>query len=155
MWRRAAQTCSCPCQASAEHFQQSSYRGRVRDSILCQTSTEQSLQGAEFLPLRNRGLRALAVTVLAIPLARRAAATACAAVQPIPQKRPAAAPIRTCWPTNVNGWGIALAPRSHLAQPRRPAGLFFVVKASRLHTKRQRKPRACRGFELRNLKEKA
>ena len=51
----------------------------------------------------------------------------------IPQKPPAAAPIRTCWPTNVNGWGIALAPQSHLAQPCRPAGLFFVVKASRLH----------------------
>ena len=49
----------CSCQASAEHFQQ------------C----------AEFLLLRNRGLRALAVTVLPIALARRAAATACAAVQ--------------------------------------------------------------------------
>src|SRR5262252_5763095 len=48
-----------PCQASAEHFQQ------------C----------AEFLPLRNRGLGPLAVTVLPIPFARRAPATPCAAVQ--------------------------------------------------------------------------
>src|SRR6516165_265286 len=56
MWRRAAQTCSC--QASAEHFEQ------------C----------AEFVPLRNRGLGPLAVTVLAIPLARRGTATVRAAV---------------------------------------------------------------------------
>ena len=46
----------CSCQASAEHFQQ------------C----------AEFLPLRNRGLGPLAVPVLPIALARRAAATLCA-----------------------------------------------------------------------------
>jgi hypothetical protein len=58
MLRRAAQ--DCLRQASAEHLQQ------------C----------GEFLPLRNRGLGSLAVTVLAIALARRAAATACAAVQP-------------------------------------------------------------------------
>jgi hypothetical protein len=45
-------------QAGAEHFQQ------------CAVS----------LPLDNRGLGPLAVTVLAIPLARRAAATVCAAV---------------------------------------------------------------------------
>ena len=57
MLRRAAQ--DCLCQASAEHFQQ------------C----------AEFLPLRNRGLGPLAVTVLSVALARRPAATACAAVQ--------------------------------------------------------------------------
>ena len=57
MLRRAAQNCSR--QASPEHFQQ------------C----------AELLPLRNRGLGSLTVTVLPIPLARRAAATACAAVQ--------------------------------------------------------------------------
>jgi len=38
-------------------------------------------QRAELLPLRNRGLGALAVSVLAVALARRAAATACAAVQ--------------------------------------------------------------------------
>jgi hypothetical protein len=37
---------------------------------------------AEFALLPNRRLGALAVTVLAIPLARRAAATACTAVQP-------------------------------------------------------------------------
>jgi hypothetical protein len=47
---------TCSCHASPEHFQQ------------C----------AEFLPLRNRGLGPLAVTVLTISLARRAAATACA-----------------------------------------------------------------------------
>src|SRR5215469_1950274 len=58
MWRKAAQMCSC--QTSAEHFQQ------------C----------AEFVPLRNRGLGPLAVTILPIPFARRAAATACTAVQP-------------------------------------------------------------------------
>jgi hypothetical protein len=51
---------SAPCsrQASAQHFQQ------------C----------AEFLPLRNRGLGSLAVTVLPITVASRAATTACAAV---------------------------------------------------------------------------
>src|ERR1700738_4901406 len=43
-----------------------------------QPSTEHFQQCAEFLPLRNRGLGTLAVTVLPIPLARRAAATACA-----------------------------------------------------------------------------
>src|SRR6516164_5673939 len=47
----------------------------------CQSSAEHSQQCAEFLPLRNRRLGPLAVTVLAIPLARRGAATACAAVQ--------------------------------------------------------------------------
>src|SRR5262249_26102965 len=39
----------------------------------------------------------------------------------------AAAPIRTCWPANVNGWG--LTTQSHNPQrcsPARPAGLFFV-----------------------------
>src|SRR5262245_48694319 len=50
---------TCSCQASAEHFQQ------------C----------AEFPPLRNRGLGPLDVTVLPIALARRGAATACAAVR--------------------------------------------------------------------------
>ena len=39
-----------------------------------QASAEQFQQCAEFLPLRNRGLGPLAVTVLSIPLARRAAA---------------------------------------------------------------------------------
>jgi hypothetical protein len=42
----------------------------------CQTSAEHSQQCAEFLPLRNRGLGSLAVTVLSVPLARRAAASA-------------------------------------------------------------------------------
>src|SRR5262249_49775628 len=52
-------TFTCSRQASAKHFQQ------------C----------AEFLPLRNPRLGALAVTVLPIPFARRPAATVCAAVQ--------------------------------------------------------------------------
>jgi hypothetical protein len=64
MLRRAAQTTPLStlrisCQASAEHFQQ------------C----------AESPLLRNRGLGSLAVTVLPIALARRPAATACAAMQ--------------------------------------------------------------------------
>jgi hypothetical protein len=64
MLRRAAQPTTSrlyvfSSQASAEHFQQ------------C----------AEFPLLRNCGLRALAVSVLAIPLARRAAASFSAAVQ--------------------------------------------------------------------------
>jgi hypothetical protein len=46
----------------------------------CQAGAEQFQQCAEFLLLRNRGLGPLAVAVLPIPLARRAAATACAAV---------------------------------------------------------------------------
>jgi hypothetical protein len=46
---------------------------------LCQASAKHFQQRAEFVPLRNRDLRALAVTVLPIPLARRAAATACGA----------------------------------------------------------------------------
>jgi hypothetical protein len=45
-----------------------------------QASAEHFQQRAEFPPLRNRGLGPLAVTALPIPLARRAAATACAAV---------------------------------------------------------------------------
>ena len=47
----------------------------------CQASAEHFQQCAEFLPLRNRGLGPLAVTVLPIPFARRGTATACAAVQ--------------------------------------------------------------------------
>jgi hypothetical protein len=46
----------------------------------CQASAERFQQGAELLPLRNRGLGTLAVTVLPIPLARRGTATACTAV---------------------------------------------------------------------------
>ena len=53
----------------------------TRFTYSCQASTEHFEQCAEFLPLRNRGLRPLAMTVLAIALARRAAATTCAAVQ--------------------------------------------------------------------------
>ena len=45
-----------------------------------QASAEHFQQRAEFLLLRNRGFGALAVTVLPVPLARRAAATASAAV---------------------------------------------------------------------------
>jgi hypothetical protein len=46
-----------------------------------QASAEHFQQCAEFALLCNRGLRALAVMVLPISLASRAAATACAAVQ--------------------------------------------------------------------------
>ena len=46
-----------------------------------QASAKHFQQRAEFLPLRNRGPGSLAVTVLPIALTRRAAATACAAVQ--------------------------------------------------------------------------
>src|SRR6516165_4858168 len=46
-----------------------------------ESCTEPFQQRAEFLLLRNRGLGPLPVTVLAIPLARRGTATACAAVQ--------------------------------------------------------------------------
>jgi hypothetical protein len=56
-WARASGAGSR--QAGAEHFQQ------------CD----------EFVPLRNSSLRPFAVTVLPIPLATRAATTACAAVQ--------------------------------------------------------------------------
>jgi hypothetical protein len=45
-----------------------------------QASAEHFQQCAEFLPLRNRGLGPLAVTVLPISLTRRAATTPCAAV---------------------------------------------------------------------------
>ena len=46
-----------------------------------QARTEHFQQSAEFLPLRNRSLGPLAMTVLPIPLTRGAAATACATVQ--------------------------------------------------------------------------
>ena len=48
---------------------------------LCQVVAEHFQQCAESPLLCNRGLGALAVTVLAIALARRTAATACADVQ--------------------------------------------------------------------------
>ena len=44
-----------------------------------QASAEHFQQCAEFLPLRNRALCPLVVTVLPIPLASRPTATACAA----------------------------------------------------------------------------
>src|ERR1700730_962490 len=47
-----------------------------------QATSEHLQQCAEFPALRNRGLGPLAMTVLPVPFARRAAATACAAVQP-------------------------------------------------------------------------
>jgi hypothetical protein len=49
--------------------------------FLHQASAEHFQQSAEFLPLRNRDLGTLAIPVLLIPLARRAATTTCAAVQ--------------------------------------------------------------------------
>jgi ATP-dependent DNA ligase len=54
---------------------------RLGFTYSCQVSTEHFEQFAEFALLPNRRLGALAVTVLAIPLARRGAATDCAAVQ--------------------------------------------------------------------------
>jgi hypothetical protein len=48
-------------------------------SISCQTGAERFQQCTQFALLRNRGLGVLAVTVLPIPFARRATATACAA----------------------------------------------------------------------------
>jgi hypothetical protein len=47
----------------------------------CQASAQYFQQCAEFPLLRNRGLGPVAVAVLPIALARRAAATVCAAVQ--------------------------------------------------------------------------
>jgi hypothetical protein len=44
-------------------------------------ASAEHLEQCTVLPLRNRGLGPLGVTVLPIPLARRAAATVCAAVQ--------------------------------------------------------------------------
>jgi hypothetical protein len=52
-----------------------STEGCPNHTRLCQASPEHFQQCAEFPLLRNRGLRALAVTVLPIPLARRATAT--------------------------------------------------------------------------------
>jgi hypothetical protein len=46
-----------------------------------QASAKHFQQCVEFLPLRNRLLSPLAVTILPVPFASRAAATACAAVQ--------------------------------------------------------------------------
>jgi hypothetical protein len=54
--------------------------GLPKPRELCQAVAEHFQQCAESPLLCNRGLGALAVTVLPIPLARRAAATACAAV---------------------------------------------------------------------------
>ena len=56
-------------------------RIRIRRQGSCQASAEHFQQCAEFLLLRNRGLGPLAVMVLPIALAMKAAATACAAVQ--------------------------------------------------------------------------
>jgi Resolvase, N terminal domain len=88
---------TCSGQASAEHFQQ------------C----------AEFLLLRNRGLGPLAVTVLSIALAMRAAATVCAAVQ------------------STDRQGFPPAPRQALRvqhPPRLPQPAFPFPAARRLTT---------------------
>ena len=69
-----------------------------------QASAEHFQQRAVFLPLRNRGLGPLAVTVLPIALARRAAATACAAVQ-------LAAPLFRRW--RPAGFRLGSAPFIH------------------------------------------
>jgi hypothetical protein len=55
--------------------------GLPKPCELCQAVAEHFQQCAESPLLRNRGLGPLAVTVLPIPLARRPAATICAAVQ--------------------------------------------------------------------------
>jgi hypothetical protein len=47
--------------------------------VSCQASAEHFQQCAELALFRNRGLGPVAMTVLPVPLARRAAATACAA----------------------------------------------------------------------------
>src|SRR5262249_55886086 len=49
--------------------------------VHARASAEHFQKCTEFPPLRNRALGPLAVTALPIPLARRAAATVCAAVQ--------------------------------------------------------------------------
>ena len=77
---------------------------RAAQDCLYQASAEHSQQCAEFPLLRNRGLGPLAVTVLPIPFARRAAATACAAVQ-------STAPLFRRWRP---AWPPALRPRSTL-----------------------------------------
>jgi hypothetical protein len=102
MWRRAAQTCSC--QASAEQFQQ------------C----------AEFPLLPNRGLGPLAVTVLPIPLARRAAATACAAVQ-------STASLFRRWRPAVRLWGA----KSRIGEPARRDTRRLAPSLSRPTVKNQ------------------
>ena|SRR5262245_38952173 len=77
-----------------------------------QASAEDFQQCAEFLLLRNRGFGPLAVPVLAIALARRAAATVCAAVQ-------STAPLFRRW--RPAGFP-ALGPRSALTSARLGSG---------------------------------
>ena len=60
----------------------------------CQASAEHFQQCAESPPLRNRGLGPLAVTVLAIALARRAFATA------NPEQH-AVWSVAMCWPQSM------------------------------------------------------
>ena len=55
---------------------------RAAQDCLCQTSAQHFQQCAEFLPLRNRGLGPLAVSILPSSLAMRAAAIAIAAQGP-------------------------------------------------------------------------
>jgi len=92
-----------------------------------QASAEHFQQCAEFLPLRNRGLGPLAVPVLPIPFARRAAATACAAVQ-------STAPFFRRWrPAGLPAFGPRSAPPGCL----KLHGLLVLLSA--LH---------CRGAKL-------
>ena len=53
----------------------------ARQNCSRQASPEHFQQCAKFLPLRNRGVGPLAVTILPIALASRGTATSCAAVQ--------------------------------------------------------------------------
>jgi hypothetical protein len=72
-----------PVPLGAEHWSGERSVGLARGAPTYshQAGAEHFQQCAEFLLLRNRGLGPLAMTVLPVPFARRAAATACAAVQ--------------------------------------------------------------------------
>jgi hypothetical protein len=75
----------------------------------CQAGAEHFQQCPEFLPLRNRGLGPLAVTVL--PLTRRAAATACAAVRWGSRERLSWRPAHADDPPPRVDYGTALSGR--------------------------------------------
>jgi hypothetical protein len=62
-------------------------------------SAEHFQQRAELPALRNSSLRPLAVAILAIPIARGAATTACAAVQPA--AKPEVTALQQQWPVHL------------------------------------------------------
>src|SRR6516225_10232097 len=89
-------------------------------SPLCHASAEHFQKCAEFPLLRNRGLGPFAVAVLPVPFARRAAATACAAVQSTPpffrrwgSARLAALGPRSALSGGLKLEGLLLSPRVH------------------------------------------